>query len=322
MDSFLGAACGVLRALDDAQDIEELWGLSALGFRKQIHRSLDPVGLLAPAWDKTLARCMRRFGHDCIAGLRDHFYSAQDLRELQVFWMDSIEHALEEGRPAIGFGLHGPAFGIIRGLETETENYHVSTFLDGRKDEPVNAMDFGSLHPPRIFALLPSGPVPAYDYESAALEAIKEAVDHHLGQERAEDGAAIEVPPDIVSGMAAYNAWSTAIETGQVNPHWGIGYYAAYFAEARSAAAEWLRRIATRKRFEPAAAYFSQTAAHFDHEVESFKHLPTLFPLNTPEALGDAMRRTEASACLRAARAEHIAGMEALAEAHDVMNAT
>jgi hypothetical protein len=321
MDSFLGAACGLLRALDDEHPLEQLWGLSALGFRTQVHRTLAPVGLFAPKWDETYPRILRRMGHDCVAGLRDHFYTPKDLRELQFVWMDTLEKSLEDGRPAIAFGLHGPAFGLVRALDNDTEEYHVSTFMDGHKDDPINVQDVGSLNPPLIFVLIPSGYLPDYDVDEASLAALKEAIDHHLGQERDAQGKPLTVPPDLVSGPAAYNAWSSAIETGQVNPHWGPGYYAAYYAEARSAAAEWLRGLAQKESFASAAPFLLRAAKHLDNEVECFRKLPELFPLKAPESLQDPLRRTEASACLRAARAEHIAAMESLVEAHALLSA-
>jgi hypothetical protein len=314
MDSFLGAACGMLKALGDDQPLARLWGLSGLGFHTQTHRSLAPVGLLPPKWDETFPRILRRLGHDCVAGLRDHFHTPKDLRELQLVWMGLLEKSLEDGRPAIAFGLHGPAFGLIRGFDSDTEEYHVSTCMDGRQDGPVNAQEIGSMNPPLIFVLIPSGYLPDYDADEAARAALTEAVDHHLGRERDAQGQPLPVPADLVSGPAAYNAWSAAIETAQVQPHWGAAYYAGYYAEARSAAAEWLRELAERPAFASFSAKLICAARHLDHEVESFRQLPPLFPLHNPETLHDPARRTQASACLRAARAEHIAGMEALIE--------
>lgn len=306
MDSFLGAAHGLLAALDDEQDIEDLWGLSSLALRTQVHRTLDPLGLLPAQWDVTLARWLRNFGHDCSAGLRDHFYTDQDLRELQAGWMRNVEKALQDGRPALSFGLHGPAFGLINGFDPDAEEYRVSTFLDGRRDTPINVQDVGSIKPPLIFFLIPTGPVSGHSYVQSARDAIKEALDQHLGRSPAD------TRDDIITGPAAYNAWSTAIETGIVHPHWGAGLYAAYFTEARSAAADWLRRLAARPEFESAQVELGVAVSHLEHETECLVRLAGLFPLNEPEALNDIVRRTEASACLRLARSEHIAAMEAL----------
>jgi len=313
MNSFLGALHGVLKAIDAQRDMDELWGLSGLAFRTQIHRSLDPVGLLPRQWDETCTQIFRRMGFDAMAGLRDFFYTAKDLRELQFVWMDACEKALEDGRPAIAYGLHGPAFGIIRGLDNDTEEYHVSTFMDGQNDAPINVQDVGSQNPPLIFFIVPTGSVADYDEHAAASESIKEGVRHHLGQESDSAGKPIEVPADLAAGPAAYNAWSTAVETAQVQPYWGTSYYAGYYAEARSAAATWLRRLAAAEQWAAHAAAFAKAAAHFDHEVECFSKIPPLFPFDAPDAIQDSARRTEASACLRAARAEHIAAMEALA---------
>jgi len=314
MDSFVGALHGVLTAIDSERQIDELWGLSTLAFRTQIHRTLDPVGLLPRQWDETCARIFRRTGNEAMAGLRDFFYTGKDLRELQFVWMDTCEKALEDGRPAIAFGLHGPAFGIIRGLDNDTEEYHVSTFLDGQNDAPINVQDVGSQNPPLIFFIMPTGPVAEYDPHQAAMASLKEAVDHHLGQEKNSAGEPVRVPADMVSGPGAYNAWSTAVETAQVEPYWSTGYYAGYYTEARSAAAMWLRRLADSGEWTQADA-FRSAASHFDHEVECFSTIPLLFPFNQPDAIQDGARRTEASACLRAARAEHIAAMEILAAA-------
>ena len=314
MDSFLGSLAGVLKALGDERGMDDLWGLSGRGLSTQIHRTLEPVGLLGGEWDKTCAAVVRRLGHDCIAGLRDHFYTDKDLRELQFVWMRNVEKALNDGRPAICFGLHGPAFGIINGLDPDTEEYLVSTFMDGRNDAQINVQDVGSKNPPLIFVLIPTGPLSTYDADQAAREAIKEALDHHLGQARDAAGQLKPVPADMVVGIAAYNAWSTAVELGQVQPYWGLAYYAGYYSEGRSAAAFWLRTLAETPSFAAAQEKLRASAEHLEHEVEALARLPVLFPMQRPELLQEQPRRTEASACLRLARAEHIAAMELLAE--------
>src|SRR5262245_45721199 len=107
MDSFLGAAKGAIAVLGEELSFEDLWGLSGLAFRTQVHRTLDPVGLLPRQWDATYSRIMRRLGYECLAGLRDYFYTDDDLRILQGGWMERIDRHLNKGLPAIAFGLHG-----------------------------------------------------------------------------------------------------------------------------------------------------------------------------------------------------------------------
>ncbi len=315
MDSFLGAWAGVLRALEDECPIEDLWGLSALGLRTQIHRGLLPVGLLGRQWDETCSAIAMRTGYACEAGLRDHFYTPDDLRQIRLAWMRTIEKALDDGRPAISFGMHGPAFGVIYGFDDQTEEYRVSTFLDGQNDAPINAMDLGSEQPPLIFVLIPTGPLADYSPRSAAIAALRSAVDQHLGQEVDAAGKRVETPADLATGPAAYNAWSAAVETARIAQHWSLGYCAAYYAEARSGAAAWLKKCAASGEWNAAATQFTRAAAHLDHETECFGQLSQLFPMNCPETLQDAGRRTDASACLRLARAEHIAALEVLIEA-------
>ena len=315
MDSFLGAWAGVLRALEDERPMEDLWGLSGLGLRTQIHRGLLPVGLLGRQWDETCSAIVMRSGYACMAGLRDAFYTPDDLRQIRLAWMRTIEKALDDNRPAISFGMHGPAFGIVYGFDDQTEDYLVSTFLDGQNDAPLNALELGSENPPLIFVLIPTGPLADYDAHAAARAAIKEAIDQHLGQEVDAAGNRVETPPDLVTGTAAYNAWSAAIETARVAQHWSLGYCAAYYAEARSAAAIWLKKQCDDAAWASAASPLNRASAHLEHEAECFGTLSRLFPMQKPETLQDAGLRADASQCLRLARAEHIAAMEALIEA-------
>jgi hypothetical protein len=315
MDSFLGSWAGVLRALDDERPMEDLWGLSGLGLRTQIHRALLPVGLLGRQWDETCSAIANRTGYACSSGLRDLFYTPDDLRQIRLAWMRTIGKALDDGRPAISFGMHGPAFGIVYGFDDETEDYAVSTFLDGQKDAPINGMDLGTENPPLIFVLIPTGPLADYDVHAAARSAIEGAIAQHLGQEFDAKGVRIETPMDLVDGTTAYNAWSAAIETGRVTQHWTIGYYAGYYTEARSAAALWLKKLAIEAAWTSCAALFKKAATHLEHEAECFGTLSGLFPMQKPETLQNAGLRADASACLRLARAEHIAAMESLIEA-------
>lgn len=314
MDSYLGSVWGVLKGLADEREMDELWGLSTFAFRTQIHRTLQPNGLLPRKWDQTCAAVLKSLGYDSDVGLRDFFYTPNDLRELQFAWMNKVEKALDDGRAAICYGLHGPAFGIIRGFDPDSEDYAVSTYMDGRLEKPVNAQDIGTANPPLVFMQIPTGPLPDYDPQVAARTALRRALDHHLGREKDEKGALVVVPPELVYGPAAYNAWSTALEVGQVEPHWGAGYYAGYYVEARSAAATWLKRLAADPAWAAQQARLEKAAAHLEHEAESIAQLAKLFPFNQPEALQAPARRTEASTCLRAARAEHIAAMELLVE--------
>ncbi len=315
MDSFLGSWAGVLAALDDARPIEDLWGLSGLGLRTQIHRSLLPVGLLGRQWDETCSAIANRTGYACVAGLRDLFYTPDDLRQIRLAWMRTTGKALDDGRPAISFGMHGPAFGIIYGYDDLTEDYSVSTFLDGQKDAPVNGMDLGSENPPLIFVLIPTGPLSDYDPNAAARDAIKGAIAQHLGQEMDNKGERIVTPMDLVVGTTAYNAWSAAIETGRVSQHWTLGYYAGYYAEARSAAALWVKKLAAEPAWTLQTELLKKAAGHLEHEAECFGTLSGLFPMQKPETAQNAGLRADASACLRLARAEHIAAMEVLIEA-------
>jgi len=163
--------------------------------------------------------------------------------------------------------------------------------------------------------LIPTGPLADYDVAAASRAAVEGAIDQHLSREVDNKGVRVETLPDHVDGAAAYNAWSAAIETGRVTHHWSLGYYAGYYAEARSAASVWLKKISDLPSFKGVSTLLHTASNHLDHESECFGTLSGLFPMNKPETLQNSGLRADASQCLRLARAEHIAAMEALIEA-------
>ncbi|MCZ7645531.1 MAG: hypothetical protein M5U26_09645 [Planctomycetota bacterium] len=300
MDSFVGAAQGALRAMGEELPADAAWGLSGLAFGAQVHRTLAPEGLFPRAWDVTYTKVMERFGYGCIAGLRDFFYTEDDISLLRSGWMRNIRKHLDEGLPAIAFGLHGPAFGIVHGFDEDKEAYLVSTRFDGHKDEPVHVNDLGLVDPPRVFVLIPTGSLSKYDRAAAAREALREAPALLAGKQ-AED--APPVPPDLAVGPDACEAWAAALEARRVTPPWGAAYTAAYYVEARTNAAAFLRRAA--KAWLPQLAPgLEEAALDMDRQARGLEALAGLFPVREPEALENPGRIAEARKLLNGLRAE------------------
>ncbi len=311
MDSFLGAIKGVMKSRGFDLSFEDLWGFSGLAFRMQTHRTLAPVGLLPPKWDETYPAALRRIGWECTAGLRDFFYTDDDLRLLQGGWMGNIERHLEDGLPAISFGLHGPGFGIIYGLDDETELYQVSTFLDGVKDEPISVQDLGSKNPACIFVLIPQDKLNPHDPIEAAWAALASAYAHYTQQERDAKGDLIEVPGDLLRGSGAYQGWIQALASRQVDPHWGAAYTAGYYIEARTYGAAFLKDSARALLASNATALIS-AAVCFTEEAELLKEVANLFPAGDPSTLEDAERRIKAAHTLQQAQQSYDKGMNIL----------
>lgn len=312
MDSFLGALKGVLAAHHVARSPEDLWGFSGLAFRTQVHRTLNPAGLFLRQWDETYPRIVRRLGFDCFSGLRDFYYTEDDLPQLQRGWMGNIERHLGDGLPAIAYGLHGPAFGIINGFDDVTENYRVSTFLDGQLDGPVNAQDLGSHHPPRIFVLIVTSRLEKHDPRAALLEVLRETAAHGTGAERDAKGQPVEVPADLALGGDAFDAWIQALAARNVAPHWGAAVTAGYHLEARALGAAFLR--GTAKALLPKhAGALDEAAAHLEREAALLQGVARLFPAAEAHTLDDPQRRLDAAHALTAAKAEHAAALAKLA---------
>lgn len=313
MDSFLGAAKGVIECLGEELTYADLWGLSGLAFRTQVHRTLAPAGLFPRQWDSTYGRAMQRLGFACIAGLRDSFYTQDDISYLRTGWMGNIERHLDMGLPAIAYGLHGPAFGIISGFDDESENFRVSTRFDGAKDGPVHIHDLGLTDPPCVFVLIPEGPLHGYDRKKAVREAIGEALAHHLGQEKDDAGKPTSLPPDLATGMNAFEAWGVAIHDRKVQPHWGAALTSAYYLEARTHGAEFLRTTASRL-YPEFASRLQEAAKRLDAQAAELKSLAALFPVKEPAALKEAARIASAVEHLKKIAAAHEEAMTLLAE--------
>lgn len=312
MDSFLGALRGVLAAHHVARSPEDLWGFSGLAFRTQVHRTLNPAGLFLRQWDETYPRIVQRMGFDCFSGLRDFYYTEDDLPQLQRGWMGNIERHLEDGLPAIAYGLHGPAFGIINGFDDATEDYRVSTFLDGQRDAPVNAQDLGSLIPPRIFVLIVTSRLEKHDSRAALQEVLRETAAHAAGRECDAKGEPVEIPGDLALAGDAFDAWIQALAARNVAPHWGAAVTAGYHLEARVLGAAFLR--GTAKDLLPEhAGVLGEAAAHLERKAAILQGVAKLFPSAQAQALDDPQRRIDAAHGLTAAKAEHAAALAKLA---------
>lgn len=301
MDSFVGAALGVLRALGEEFEPDEVWGHSGLAFRTQVHHTLAPDGLFPRQWDRTYTKVMERLGYGAMAGLRDFFYTEDDISYLRSGWRRNIGLHLEQGIPAIAYGLHGPAFGIIHGLDESGQRYLVSTRFDGHLDEPVHFNDLGIQDPPRVFVLIPTGPLPGYDRKQAARAVLGEAARLLAGREPDEAAEAAAPPPDLALGLDAFEAWAEALDVRRVIPPWGAAYTAAYYMEARGQAAAFLRRSA--QSWTEAKDALESAAERLEAQGQALEELAKLFPLREPQALEDAGRRRAARECLNRARA-------------------
>jgi len=313
MDSFLGAARGVIACLGGELSEADLWGLSGFAFRTQVHRTLAPAGLFPRQWDSTYGRVMQRLGYACIAGLRDYFYTKDDISYLRSGWMGNIERHLDMGLPAIAYGLHGPAFGIINGFDDATEDFRVSTRFDGAKDGPVNVQELGLTDPPCVFVLIPTGELDGYNRKTAIREALGEALAHHFQQEKDDAGNLVAVPPDLATGMNAFEAWGVALHDRKVNPPWSAALTAAYYLEARTHGAEYLRTTASRLHPE-FAPRLAEAARHFDTQAAALRQLAGLFPIQQPAALSDPARIAAGIEMLKQAASAHEAAVTILVE--------
>ena len=226
-------------------------------------------------------------------------------------WLRTTEKALNDGRAALTFGIGGPVFGTIFGLDDETENYSVASALTPPEGTLLNALELGSLEPPLIFVLIPTGPIADFEVRKAAREALILAVDHHLGVEKDAAGRRLNYGAELVAGLGAYNAWSAAIETQNVAQHWSLALHAGYYAEARLSGATWLEAVRDCLGL-PGEKHLGAARKHFSNEGQCFQQLAGLFPMQMPEYFRDIGKRTDASAILRMARAEHVRGMEAI----------
>jgi GNAT superfamily N-acetyltransferase len=214
--SFVAALRGALTSRADEPAASDVFGLTGFAFRLVVSERVDLSGWAAFPWAEELPAAVARLG-----------WTSEVVHASEGNPLRSVLHAraLELCKqPAIVWGVHVPAFGLA---QRDFEQLRISGTLDGRggaETMPASALGGGDVPELFVLALVEKHPI---DAEAARTDALREAL--RLGFEPT-------APAGYAAGLAAYDAWIAALDTGHVDPA-GHAYTVQLVAEARRHAA-------------------------------------------------------------------------------------
>ena len=273
--TLVAALRGALAARGDDRAVADVFGLTGFAFRLIVAPRVDLSGWAAFAWAQELPAAVGRLGW------RTETVHADQGHPLRaVLQARAIELCRAHG-PAIVWGVQVPAFGLAE--TTDGKTLRIAGALDGRggaDSMPATALGGGDV--PQLFALA-LVERHALDEAAARADALREAL--RLAFEPL-------APAGYAAGLAAYDAWIAALESGHVDPA-GHAYTAQLAAEARRHAATFT-----------GSGEYGRVAAALGELAERFP-FPPQRPLDNAQLGG-------AAALLRRAREAEVRALGAL----------
>ena len=301
--TWVAATTSCLRALGHDCDTVDVAGMSGYAFILSVHKELCPSGPTVFDW-YTLLEGVQRLGRstlnfasgDCHCEghisdrTRAHCHAAYAL----------VAEEVAAGRPCVIWGAYVPEFAVAVGVEDGA--FHVVSYrrCTGEPEPPIPCEELNA----------PGGP---YALGFPTVREVDRARSDAWAVTRA---AQIANQPryfrDYGYGVAAYDMWIAALQSGQLNS-FGNAYNTVCLAEGRHFAHEFLSRIAGRnvhlaEPLRPAVEAYAQASAAM-HEVGQ------LFPFPGQGEAEDPARRAEAVEHLHVARAAEAQAAKALAAA-------
>jgi hypothetical protein len=296
--SWVGATTACLRAQGVSCDQTDVAGMSGYAFLLNIHESLCPSGPTSFDWGGLLGG-IRLLGRSTLT------YNGGQCggnKEQARYCFDFVEQQLKTGRPCVLWGAYLPEFAVAVGVENGS--YLVRSYRETMpRPQPQPPVPWDQLVTPGcVYAL--SFPTTAVTARAAAdRRAVSYAVD--LMRRRSSNRT-------YTCGLDAYDQWIAALHhTDHVDVH-GCAYNAQCWAEARSFARDFIKRVRDR---DPIMAEPLAEAHHaLSDSAAALWKVAQLFPFPPAGQLTDDARR-QASQALSQAKAADAQAIEALAHA-------
>ncbi len=279
-------------------EITDAWLFGATGhaFILNIHEELCPSGPTAfrNLW---LTRFGRNAGYlaDCIFGLKsDHDFAAKQ----QLAW-NRIRQSIDAGIPCYGWEMSVPEFYIITGYDETGYYYSGCDAMEGAGPKPWQEVGNTEIGVMEMYTVHPGI---AADDERTVRQALS------LGREMSQ-GSRKWFFPKYSQGLAGYDAWIGALESGKTNP-WGASYNGMVWAECRTMAAAFLKEVSERLDGD-FSKQLNETAVHYAFVAENLRSVAELFPFppDGDEQIKDADLCKQACDLLRKAKEAESEGM-------------
>lgn len=293
--------------------LSDVMGYTGHAFRLNIHKGdVDVAGPTAFNWKQVVSRGLRHLGFEMrYVGAEEPTYEPPAPEKLAQA-VDLIHVSIDRGVPVIAWDLFVPEFGLIYGYDDEAQTFEAIDFQN-KRSLPYDKLGMGQLKELAVFALGKRTPV---DEQQAFLQALTMAVEHANGKESAVDG--------FVQGVAAYDTWIEAFESGKVDP-FGNAYNAAVAADARRFATHFLLQKSAfncpeNKWGGQVMQLASRAAVCYARVHESLSAVNQLFPFPSGGDPNEPARSKQAIALLGQAKQAEFEGVALLQEIVDVLS--
>ncbi|PTM57868.1 RNA polymerase sigma factor [Desmospora activa] len=289
--------------------LSDVMGYTGHAFRLNIHKGdVDVAGPTAYKWNPVVSRGLAHLGFE----VSDVGAQAQTSPEKLTEAVDLIHDSIDRGIPVVTWDLFVPEFGLIYGYDDEAQTFAAVDFKNDGK-LPYDQLGMGEIKELAVFALGKWKPV---DKKHAFLQALTMAVEHAYGKEPALRG--------FVQGVAAYDTWIEAFESGTVDP-FGNSYNVAVAADARRFATHFLlERSACPKSIGDSriVQLTARAAVCYAQVYESLQALNQLFPFPAGGNPNESTQRAQAITLLTRAKEEELKGVALMQEIVDALSAS
>ena len=239
--TYLGAIQGVLADAGWCDlDLPRLAGLTGLAFHLIVHESCCPSSVTVYDWLGEHWQALDRVGvlSEVRLAMPDANTYEAACRQAAI----DLKAAVDRGVGAVLWGVDTAEFGVVYGYDDGDGIFLVDGVWSSGGSKPILYANLGrSCHVPILHYQIPTAPVP-YDRDRA----YRRSLASYLKQMERHD----HENPAYGSGLAAYDNWLHALESGRYDP-FGLRYLAAVYGEAKQLAATYLEHLAEEWRGLP-----------------------------------------------------------------------
>src|SRR6056297_828184 len=267
--SYLGSAYGCLKQSNLWNgEMDELFGLTGMGYHFIMHERLCPSGPTVYDWLEEHFDMMDRIG---VYTRQEFVFKSAATNTFDLARKSAvsiIEQSIEKGNPVITWGpTHIAEFGIIYGFDPEDKVFFVEDCMPEDPD-PLLYDNLGLSDVP-IFYVQYLVDQTNFNYEESVINALKFGLNYWKSH--------VTLSPLYSSGKKAYEVTISALEKGEFDP-FGISYCINSYADVKANMLTFFERIAKKDRF----TFLTPLLESYQQVVEAFseatKHAPFFGP--------------------------------------------
>ncbi len=291
--SHLGAIEGCLKYLQIKIPTAWLYGATGHAFILNIGENLCPSG--PTAWNTEMLFSMApRIGYriNGVFGMK----TDSDFNKKQEDAWILVQEAINNNLPCYGWELMVPEFYVINGYDTK--GYYFSGPLAKKMKGPKDWIELGNtdISILELYTITLGNPA---DDRIVVKEAFRNALEHSNNPPK-------WIRPEYRSGMAGYERWIKAVESGTAHAQ-GMAYNTAVWAECREYSVEFLK-LAKKKLKNIASSDFDEAIMSYKDVSSNLNKVMKLYPYKaslTSEEIGvDKKSKDAANYLVRAKEAE------------------